>query len=82
MRNNFSVFKIVLLILVAIFAILGGVMSLYSNVSRNYPKHILHLSTSEKRTFIESFDHVMSDCDGKLILPLRHVDNDLRVELT
>lgn len=29
------------------------------------PKNILKLSTGEKREFLDSFDIVLSDCDGK-----------------
>lgn len=31
------------------------------------PKHILKLSTEEKREFLDSFDIVLTDCDGKFI---------------
>lgn len=31
------------------------------------PRHILELTAQEKQTFLDSFDTVLSDCDGECL---------------
>ncbi|XP_067639553.1 chronophin [Eurosta solidaginis] len=40
---------------------------------RKSPKHILELSTDEKRAFLDSFDHIFSDIDGVLWNVIAHI---------
>lgn len=65
MRCNYGVFQVVLLILLTIFVIVGALLALYSSRFMKDPEHILELSVDEKRDFLNSFDHIISDCDGE-----------------
>ena len=58
----FYLIGIVIIVVLLVFAIIFGFSK---NVNTKDPVHILSLNRQEKIQFLQSFDQVVSDCDGK-----------------